>query len=229
MKRSTPMIETDDDPLHAGALAERLQIPRGRREELGGRSLLGRRAGSRVDHGLHPGQRRRQPLAGHDVDALGAGDPDDVVSPLLEHVDDMAADSPGRARDCDLSTCRHHPAPCLRVAFSMTTNENCSRGHVVRTTGWRRPPSAHRSRPPGGHAVRGRHDDGEHREQHGGGPGADLETGSERVVRCGEQRRADVSRELCRRLAAPIVRGRGGPPGRPDPAREDDHDADAPI
>ena len=40
-------------------------------EELGGRPLLGRRTGSRVDHGLHPGQRLRQPLAGHDVDAEG--------------------------------------------------------------------------------------------------------------------------------------------------------------
>src|SRR5262249_22020777 len=34
-----------------------------------------------------------------------AGDRDDIVSPLLEHVDDMAADSPGRTCDRDLSGC----------------------------------------------------------------------------------------------------------------------------
>src|SRR5919106_1128902 len=107
----------DDDPLDAGLLADLVQVPGGGREKLRRRLLLGRGPARRVDHGLHPDQRLRQPLAGHDVDAEGARDPDDVVSTFLEHVDDMAADSPSRTRDCDFSACVHPCAPSRGLRF----------------------------------------------------------------------------------------------------------------
>ena len=88
-----------------------LQVPGGGREELRRRLLVGRRAGGRVDDRLDARQRLGQAFAGDDVDARGAGDRDDVVSPLLEHVDDMTADPAGRSCDCDLLLGLHHWAP----------------------------------------------------------------------------------------------------------------------
>ena len=44
-------------------------------------SALIERGWRRVDHGLYPGQRLRQSLAGNDVDADGTGVRDDVLLP----------------------------------------------------------------------------------------------------------------------------------------------------
>jgi hypothetical protein len=121
----------DDDSLHAGLLADLLKVARRGVEERRGRVLLVRGLSGRVDHGLHSGQRLRQPLAGDDVHAEGARDRDDVVSSALEHVDNMAADSPGRTCDCDLSACVHHFVLLLSgLRSSTTTNEERSKGHL---------------------------------------------------------------------------------------------------
>src|SRR5439155_14863120 len=79
--------------------------------EVGRGLLLGRGAGGRVDHGLDAAQGVCQAFAGDDVDAGGAGDPDHLVSLLLEHVGDVAADPAGRPRYRDLSVCVHCFAP----------------------------------------------------------------------------------------------------------------------
>jgi hypothetical protein len=97
----------DDDPPHARLRAELLQVARCGGEEVG-RGLLLRGGATRcVDHGFDSAQGVRQALACHDVDPVGAGDGDHVVSLLGEHVDDVAADPAGRARDCDLAVCLH--------------------------------------------------------------------------------------------------------------------------
>ena len=126
----------DDQPLHACLRTELVQVPRRRDEELRGRPLLGRRVRSGVDHRLHPRERLRQPLAGHDVDAEGAGHRDDLVPALLEHVDDMGAEPPGRACDCDPLACVHHAPPsrsCLRREDERGAREGTARPTTRRT------------------------------------------------------------------------------------------------
>src|SRR5439155_3113834 len=91
--------------------ADLLQVPGGRGEELGRGLLVGRRAGGRVDHRLDAGEGVCQTLAGNHVDAGGAGDCDEVIAPLLEHVCDMTANPAGRSCYCDTSACSHHWAP----------------------------------------------------------------------------------------------------------------------
>ena len=98
----------DDDPLHAGPLAGLLEVAGGGGEELRGRLLLGRGAGGRVDDGV-----RRRPAASASPSPVITSTPrerdiaDDLVALGLEHVDDMTADPPGRARHCDLLGCAH--------------------------------------------------------------------------------------------------------------------------
>jgi hypothetical protein len=101
----------DDDPLHAGACAELLEVPGRRGEELGGRLLLGRRPGGGVDDALDACEGLGQALRRNDVDAVGARDRDDVVPGGLEHVDDLASDSPRRPRDGNLPACVHDSPP----------------------------------------------------------------------------------------------------------------------
>lgn len=90
------------DPPHARVLAGRLQVAGSGGEERRGRLLLGRRPGRRIDNDLGARQGVRQTVAGDDVDAFGARDRDDLVSSRGEHVDEMQADSSGRARYRDL-------------------------------------------------------------------------------------------------------------------------------
>jgi hypothetical protein len=92
-----------DEPLDAGPLAFALQVLRRGHEELRRGGLVGSREAGRVDDGLDAGQRVGQPFAGDHVDAVGAGDRDDVVPALAQDVDDVAADAAGRARNCDLA------------------------------------------------------------------------------------------------------------------------------
>jgi hypothetical protein len=96
-----------DDPLHAGPLAGLVQVPCRGGEELGGRVLLRRGPGGRVDDRLGARQCLGQPVPGDDVHAARARHRDDVVALGLEDVHDMTADPPGRARHCDLLGCVH--------------------------------------------------------------------------------------------------------------------------
>jgi hypothetical protein len=102
---SAEVVDADDrddhELFHAGRCPELLEVPGGGDEELGGRLLLVGRVGGCVDHRVHTGQRARQPLAGHDVHTVRAGDPYDLVAALLEHVDELAAEPAGRPRNCD--------------------------------------------------------------------------------------------------------------------------------
>ncbi|MGH8983688.1 MAG: hypothetical protein ACRDY6_07405 [Acidimicrobiia bacterium] len=71
-------------------------------------SWSGEGPGGRVDDALHACQGLRQTVPGDHVHAAGTRHRDDVVSPGLEHVDDMTADPPGRPRYCNL----HATTPC---------------------------------------------------------------------------------------------------------------------
>src|ERR671934_353829 len=60
-----------------------------------------------VDDALHAGQGLRQTVPGDYVHAARPRHRDDVVSPGLEHVDDMTADPPSRPRYRNLPACLH--------------------------------------------------------------------------------------------------------------------------
>jgi hypothetical protein len=104
-----------------------MQVPGRSSEELRGRLLLGRRPGDHVDHALHARQRLPQTLPGDYVHAAGTRHRNDVVSPGLEHVDDMTADPPGRPGYRNLPACFHDCSP--PVVF------RCFVGHGCRTSG----------------------------------------------------------------------------------------------
>jgi hypothetical protein len=89
------------------ALAGVVQVPGRGGEELRGRLLVGRGPGGRVDDGLHTHEGLCQSVSGDHVHAVRARDRDDVVARGLEHLDDMAADSPGRSRHGNLPACLH--------------------------------------------------------------------------------------------------------------------------
>jgi hypothetical protein len=92
-----------DDLLHAGPLADLLQVA-GRGGEEGGRGrLIGRGLRGDVDDAGHARQRFRQTLPGDHIDAAGTRHRDDVTSIGLEHVDDMTADPSGCPSNCDFS------------------------------------------------------------------------------------------------------------------------------
>jgi hypothetical protein len=94
-----PDDRDDHHAPHAGALAGLLQVPGRGGEELGGLVLVGRAPGRGVDHDLDAGQRFREAVAGHEVDAAGARHRDDVVAPGLEQLDDVTSHPSGRAGD----------------------------------------------------------------------------------------------------------------------------------
>jgi len=91
-----------DDSLHAGLLAGLVQVPGRGDEERRCLLLLGRGPGGRVDDALHACQRFPETVPGDHVDAAGTRDRDDVVSPGLEHVDDMTANPPSCPSDRNL-------------------------------------------------------------------------------------------------------------------------------
>jgi hypothetical protein len=101
-----------DDPPHAGPVADLLKVPGRGGEELRGRPLVGRGPGCGVDDALHACQGLGQTDPGDHVYAARTRDRDDVVPRRLEHLDDMAADSPRRPRHCDRPSCLHDLAPC---------------------------------------------------------------------------------------------------------------------
>jgi hypothetical protein len=96
-------------------MADLLQVPRGGGEELCGRLLVWRGPGGHVDHGFHPVQRLGQAITRDHVDAAGTRHRNDAVASLRQHVDDVAADPPGRARYRDCSACFHDLSPLSMV------------------------------------------------------------------------------------------------------------------
>src|SRR5215471_13996254 len=113
-----------DHPLHAGPLADLLQIPGGGGEERRGRLLLGRGPARHVDDALHASQGVRQTLPRDEVHAGRARYRDDVVSPCFEYVDDMTTDPSGRP-------CYRNPSACLHDSSSRDFQ-----GLVCSTAAW---------------------------------------------------------------------------------------------
>src|SRR5918912_1247939 len=64
-----------------------------------------------VDDALHAGQGLCQTVSGDHVHAARPRHRDDVVSPGLEHVDDVTADPPGRPRHRNLPARLHDRSP----------------------------------------------------------------------------------------------------------------------
>ncbi len=91
-----------DHARDAGACAFGVQIPGRSGEELRCRRLLGRRTGADIDDCVDADERVGEARSGDHVDAVGARDRNDLVSPTLEPVDHVTADPARRSRDRDL-------------------------------------------------------------------------------------------------------------------------------
>ena len=92
----------DDDPLRPGCGAGSLQVPRRGGEERGLLLLVGCGARGRVDDGLGPRERRVETLAADYVHTVGARNRDNIVSALLEDLDEGRSEPAGGSRDGNL-------------------------------------------------------------------------------------------------------------------------------
>ena len=200
-------VHTDDrhrdDLLHPGAVTGLLQVPCCRGEELGGRLLLGRSAGGRVDHGLDAGERLRQTRASDHIDSVGARDPGPRRGPApraspqrdvrLSRLPPRLRSSSVRASRLLLSSCvhAHDERSALDGTSLPSSSARCAAIRPpprVRGPPWGRP--RRRARAPtddhGRQDGRERDDRGEHVE-------GDLEPVGQRRTRRRSGMRADIA------------------------------------